>query len=119
MTIQNFQVIGDLAFGESFGCLQSSNWHVWVQTIFKLTQMGVMMQSAAHYPWLTRLLISMIPKSFTNTFDEHNRFAHNRVAKRIEMGKVRHDLIEGLLMKQDDLVSFRERYIYTFFLVLI
>lgn len=33
-------------------------------------------------------------------------FAHERISKRIQLEKSRNDLIEGLLMKQDDLVSF-------------
>lgn len=61
------------------------------------------MQSAAHYPWFTRTLISMIPKSVMKTHEEHEAFSHNRVTKRIELGKTRNDLIEGLLIKQEEL----------------
>lgn len=61
------------------------------------------MQCAAHYPWFTRTLIGMIPKSAMKTHDEHGTYTHNRVMKRIELGKTRNDLIEGLLMKQDEL----------------
>lgn len=99
------QIIGDLTFGESFGCLRESNWHAWVKTIFKLNKVGCMMQCAAHWPWFTRTLISMIPKSAMKSHEEHDAFTHNRVLKRIRLGKTRHDLIEGLLMKQEELVS--------------
>lgn len=102
------QIIGDLAFGESFGCLKESNWHTWVKTIFKLNQLGSIMQCAPHYPWFTKVLIGMIPKSAMKTRDEHNAFTHNRVMKRIELGKSRHDLIEGLLLKQEELVSVKK-----------
>lgn len=101
-----FDVIGDLALGESFGCLEQSNWHSWVETIFFLTKAGAYMQTAAHYPTITRLLLKLVPKSLMASHDQHGLFTHNRVAKRMELGKVRHDLIEGLLMKQEDWVSF-------------
>lgn len=63
------------------------------------------MQCAAHYPWFTKTLIGMIPKSAMKTHDEHSLYTHNRVSKRIELGTTRKDLIEGLLMKQEELVS--------------
>lgn len=100
-----FDVIGDLALGESFGCLEQSNWHSWVETIFFLTKAGAYMQTAAHYPTITRLLLNLVPKSLMESHNQHGLFTHNRVAKRMELGKVRHDLIEGLLMKQEDWVS--------------
>lgn len=97
-----FDVIGDLALGESFGCLEQSNWHSWVETIFFLTKAGAYMQTAAHYPTITNLLLKMVPKRLMASHEQHGVFTHNRVAKRMELGKVRHDLMEGLLMKQED-----------------
>ncbi|KAG8158063.1 hypothetical protein KVR01_011824 [Diaporthe batatas] len=97
-----FDVIGDLALGESFGCLEESNWHSWVKTIFYLAELGAYMQSAAHYPTITKSLLRLVPKSLMKSFNEHAVFTQNRVAKRMELGKVRHDLIEGLIMKQED-----------------
>ncbi|KAF3763603.1 cytochrome P450 [Cryphonectria parasitica EP155] len=97
-----FDVIGDLAFGDSFGCLQEASMHYWVKTFFKLTELSVWMQSAIHYPLIKDLLINSIPKSFMKVLDDNAEFAHRKVSKRIELGASRNDLIEGLLMKQDD-----------------
>ncbi|KAI3401428.1 hypothetical protein diail_10862 [Diaporthe ilicicola] len=97
-----FDIIGDLALGESFGCLEKSNLHSWVQSIFFLTKAGAYMQSAAHYPTITRSLLKLMPKRLIESLGNHEAFTHNRVMNRMELGKVRHDLIEGLLMKQDD-----------------
>lgn len=97
-----FDVIGDLALGESFGCLERSDWHPWVRNIFTTVQMGTYLQSAAHFPTLAKLLVMMIPESFKKGFQKHRELTRLRVQKRMQWGKVRHDLIEGLLTKQDE-----------------
>jgi hypothetical protein len=35
-----FDVMGDLVFGESFGCLDSSDYHPWVKLIFDSVKLG-------------------------------------------------------------------------------
>ena len=35
-----FDVIGDLAFGESFGCLDKGDFHFWITLIFRAVQAG-------------------------------------------------------------------------------
>lgn len=63
------------------------------------------MQSAIHYPSIKNLLLKCVPKHYMDIHAEHEAFTHERVSKRVELGKQRDDLIEGLLMKQDELVS--------------
>lgn len=63
------------------------------------------MQTAIHYPSIKNLLLKCVPKHYMDIHAEHEAFTHERVSKRVELGKQRNDLIEGLLMKQDELVS--------------
>ncbi|VBB80867.1 Putative cytochrome P450 E-class, group I [Podospora comata] len=58
-----FDVIGDLAFGESFGCLEGGEYHPWVKAIFELARVGVVFQSLVHYPWVFKALMAVVPKS--------------------------------------------------------
>lgn len=69
-----------------------------------LTEAGVYMQTAVHFPAIKNLLLKMVPKKFMDIHAEHTAFTHKKVSKRIELGKTRNDLIEGLLIKQDELV---------------
>lgn len=73
--------------------------------MFMLTELGTYMQCAIHYPPIKGLLLKMIPKRMTKVLADHTNLTHQKVSKRIELGKTRHDLIEGLLMKQAELVS--------------
>ncbi|KAK4184282.1 Isotrichodermin C-15 hydroxylase [Podospora australis] len=97
-----FDVIGDLAFGESFGCLESEDYHPWVKAIFSVARAGVMFQSVAHFPLLFSMLLKMIPARFMEERAEHMEMAMAKLKRRMETTKPRSDLIEGLLKKADE-----------------
>lgn len=58
-----FDIIGDLAFGEPFGSLQSGEYHPWIAMIFQSIKLGTLFQSAGFFPWIKSALMKMIPKS--------------------------------------------------------
>ncbi|CAN8104814.1 unnamed protein product [Discula destructiva] len=98
-----FDVIGDLAFGEPFGCLEKSARHPWIENMFHVSELGTFMQCATHYPSIKNLILRNIPESYLKIHKYNTEFATSRVQKRMELGAERHDLIEGLLRKQDEL----------------
>lgn len=100
-----FDVIGDLAFGESFGCLDGSVYHPWVKAIFKVARLGVIFQSAVHWPLLARVLIWLAPKRMIEERKEHMELTIRKLERRMEKGEERADLVEGLLRKADEWVS--------------
>lgn len=97
-----FDVIGDLAFGEPFGCLDNSDYHPWVKSIFELGRVGTFFQAASHYRGFQRLILSMIPKSAKAKRQQHLDFTRAKLLRRMELGEDRPDLIEGLLKKKDE-----------------
>ena len=98
-----FDVIGDLAFGEPFGCLSNSEYHPWVKMIFETAHVGVYLQSVSHYPLLKDLLLRMVPKSMKEKREHHLELTKAKLQRRMETGE-RPDLIEGLLKKKDEWV---------------
>ncbi|KAK3313180.1 cytochrome P450 [Apodospora peruviana] len=98
-----FDIIGDLAFGESFGCLDNSDYHPWVRAIFQLARVGTVMQSAAQYPALMKLILTLIPKKAMQERKHHIDLTKAKLQRRMEVGKERPDLVEGLLRKKDEL----------------
>ncbi|EMR70067.1 putative cytochrome p450 monooxygenase protein [Eutypa lata UCREL1] len=97
-----FDVIGDLAFGESFGCLDNSDYHVWVKTIFRMARVGTILQVVKPFPLITKMLLAMAPKAALEERDNHMAFTRAKLVRRMESGKERPDLVEGLLKKQDE-----------------
>lgn len=100
-----FDVIGDLAFGESFGCLESSDYHVWIKGIFAGGRIGTILQALSFVPRLKRGLMNLVPKKLRDEQEMHKQLTKAKMMRRIESGGDRPDLIGGLLKKKDDLVS--------------
>lgn len=98
-----FDIIGDLAFGEPFECLSSSDYHPWVKMIFETARIGTILQTVSHYPMLKRLLLRMVPKSMKEKREHHLELTRAKLRRRMEAGE-RPDLIEGLLKKKDEWV---------------
>lgn len=103
-----FDIIGDLAFGEPFGCLEEGNYHPWVRTIFQMVRLGVVFQIANYFSALKSFITAvMSTKSMTERRMEHLDMTMQKLKRRIELGKnePRTDLMEGLLKKKDEWVS--------------
>jgi cytochrome P450 len=44
-----FDVIGDLSFGESFGCLERGDFHFWITLIFEAVKAGAIEQASRRF----------------------------------------------------------------------
>ena len=95
-----FDLIGDLGFGESFNCLQRTEYHPWVSMIFDSLRAATYRASLRYYPSLDWLLRFAIPKSVMKKQMEHWRLAVDKVNRRLHIEKDRPDLIS--LIKRDD-----------------
>jgi cytochrome P450 len=95
-----FDLIGDLGFGESFNCLQSKEFHPWVEMIFKSLRAATLKSSLRYYPRLDWLLGLAIPKSVMMKKMEHWSLAVDKVNRRLNLEKDRMDLIGGI--RRDD-----------------
>lgn len=98
-----FDVIGDLAFGEAFGCLEESQYHPWVAMIFLSIKVGVWLQVMAIYPLLRPLLLVVMPQELLRKRKEHLELTKQKLLKRMKLGAERPDFLEGLLHKRDEL----------------
>ncbi|KAH8885916.1 cytochrome P450 [Thozetella sp. PMI_491] len=92
-----FDIIGDLAFGESFGCLENATYHPWVSTVFSSLKNIAFMVSMNRYPGITPILKSFIPKGVATKWAEHSQLSLEKVKKRIELGASRPDFIEMMM----------------------
>ncbi|EFQ34350.1 cytochrome P450 [Colletotrichum graminicola M1.001] len=97
-----FDVIGDLAFGEAFGCLDSSDYHPWVRSIFQMVRLGTVLQTGTHYPFVLKLMMAMVPEKMKRERAQHGEFTEAKLKRRMELEHERPDLIEGLLKRKDD-----------------
>lgn len=98
-----YDIIGDLAFGESFSCLEQG------RAADRVTSIERGLQAQAMTGALKQLglegLVKWLVKSRTKFRRENDALTMAVLKKRMALKVERYDLIEGLLKKQDDWVS--------------
>lgn len=85
--------------------MENGEYHPWVKAIFQVARTGTVFQTAAHYPILMKLLLALAPKRMMEERMEHMEMTKAKLRRRMESGKERPDLVEGLLKKKDEWVS--------------
>lgn len=98
-----FDVIGDLAFGEPFGCLEKGT----IDPRVSFLDRGLQTAHRAYFCKaleLDRLLGHVGLKGSVSAQKELVESTSSVLRRRMDLNFERHDLIEGLLSKQDDWV---------------
>jgi cytochrome P450 len=94
-----FDTIGDLGFGEPFGCMESSENHPWCSMIFTSLRAATYRVSLKFYPSLNWLMSFAIPKSVVKKGMEHWKMSEDKINRRLNLEKERPDLIS--MIKRD------------------
>ncbi|KIW74827.1 hypothetical protein Z517_11597 [Fonsecaea pedrosoi CBS 271.37] len=89
-----FDIIGDLAFGESFGCLDKGQFHEWVALIYETVKAGAMEQATRRFAepgsTIQNFLVNFIPKEKRARRRDHLLWSQNKVLRRLENTKLQH-----------------------------
>lgn len=99
-----FDIIGDLAFGEPFGCLQNSDYHPWVSLVFQRIRGSAINNALRRYPFGERLIQFLIPKEARKKFHEYFQITQEKVNKRLADTSPRPDFMEVMTKKEGDMV---------------
>jgi cytochrome P450 len=81
-----FDLIGDLAIGKSFDCLNNSQYHSWVNGIWKSIKIGPYIRTMATYTDIQRLMRVLAPKSIKEARARHERYVQANAQERINKG---------------------------------
>lgn len=100
-----FDIIGDLAFGEPFGCLAGSNYDEWIKCIFESTRLGTIVQALGFVPRVKRIVLDHVPNHLQLQHKIQQQRTEAKMRRRMNVIDNRGDLMEGLLRKQEELVS--------------
>ena len=115
-----FDIIGDLAFGEPFGCLQSGGYHPWVAMIFDTIKYVSHNHVFKRIPSLQFLKPFVMPKKLIGRFSEQYRLATETVQKRLESGDTtREDFMTYILRHNDEKGMAPGEIIETFYTLII
>ncbi|RDW74643.1 cytochrome P450 [Aspergillus mulundensis] len=96
--LTTFDLIGDLAFGQSFGGLDSSEYHHWVRTIFDVFKTGPIMFVFDAYPLLKPVVSALVPRRLTEARKKQTEHSRITVQKRLQKGSYnRSDFMDAML----------------------
>ncbi|KAE8337772.1 hypothetical protein BDV24DRAFT_154053 [Aspergillus arachidicola] len=98
-----FDIIGDLSFGESFGCLKGSNYDEWIESIFQAFPFVTALQALSFTPLFKEVLLALVPQSMRDRRERLRDFTRQKMLRRVAIAEERPDLIEGLLKKKEEL----------------
>ena len=96
-----FDVIGDLVYGESFGCLQNSTYHPWLAVVLQNIRLSSYVALMERYPMLKRLIMSSLPRSLMEKRNMHIEIIRAKCARRAESKTNKKDVISHLSVDDD------------------
>jgi cytochrome P450 len=94
-----FDVIGDLAFGESFGCLVASSFHEWVQMVLDHFYMSTLLHLVHRFSPLHKILAQFLPASLMEKRKRHSDMALEKVHRRTKQTSIERKDFIGHLIK--------------------
>lgn len=99
-----FDLIGDLSFGEHFGCLDGSTMHPWVALIFANIRTTAIGAALSRFSLLRIVLPLILPRKLQQQAYELKRLAREKVARRLAVTDPRPDFIEAMASGKGDQV---------------
>jgi cytochrome P450 len=99
-TWATFDIIGDLAFGEPFGCLDRVKDDDWIRNILDAMEKGPIIASLT-YMGLDKALLPILRRVLQKGRALHDQATLEKLKRRMELKVERHDLIEGFLRVKD------------------
>lgn len=86
-----FDIIGDLAIAQSFGCLRGSRYHEWVRGFWDVIKLGAIVRALAvsTYAAFPRLLRLLAPRSLKDARRRHLEYVGHSTEQRLAEGELR------------------------------
>ncbi|KAF7593962.1 hypothetical protein BBP40_010469 [Aspergillus hancockii] len=99
-----FDIIGDLAFGESFGGLKNKEYHFTISFTFEAFKLLTYLEAGHAYPLLLKLLMLFTPKSLIEARDMKEQHAADTVNKRLNNKALhgRGDFMDAMLRNRGE-----------------
>lgn len=96
-----FDLVGDLSFGESFGCLEEAKYHPWVDLIFKSSTLHALLAVAKAFPGGLFFLNFLLPRGAKEARLSHQKLVEEKVLRRLDKKTDRPDFMYHLLRNRE------------------
>ena len=78
-----FDLMGDLTFGETFGCLQQVKYHSWVALIFNSIRAVSITGAIKQWPWIDAVWQFLIGGIYMRAMRQHQELVVSKVNRRL------------------------------------
>ena len=92
-----FDMVGDLAFGESFGCLEAGEYHPWVALVFDNVKAVSIMSALKQFPWIDSVIQYLLSGVMARAIRHHQALTIEKVDRRLEKKFERGDFMDVIL----------------------
>ncbi|KAH9903950.1 cytochrome P450 [Xylariomycetidae sp. FL2044] len=92
-----FDIIGDLAYGESFGCLENSRYHQWIKGVYDSVKAATWVASTRFYPMVEYVLLKAISPLLQKMQRKHFEHIEDKVARRLNWEMERADFMSHVI----------------------
>lgn len=96
-----FDIIGDLTFGEPFGCLDNSYYHPLVSAIFDNLKGGTYIRALKYLPYGQKLTSLFVPKGLLEKRKTYTEITVEKVKHRIGLTEERPDFLGNILRRKE------------------
>ncbi|KAH6667974.1 cytochrome P450 [Halenospora varia] len=105
-----FDIMADLAFGESLGLLENDTYTPWMDAMFGASKTEAILDIVSVYPNLRKLLAFFTPESCKKQEEEHYAATAKIIKKRYEKGRDEPDIWNMVLNKGENVLSLNEMH---------
>ena len=113
LNLATFDIIGDLTFGEVFGCLEKGDYHPWVKLMEESVHVVTILSAATQFPWFDWILKTLISRWILQAIHEHHALTHEKVSRRLAKENPRGDFLTQIMkhngtereLSRDELLS--------------
>ncbi|KAJ6134169.1 cytochrome P450 [Penicillium sp. IBT 18751x] len=96
-----FDIVGEMAFGESFHCIENRKPHFWSDLIVEHLFFITVLDNLQRFPLLKAMGTKILPRLTTSVRDKHSGFSREKIARRLENRFSRKDFMDYLVNKVD------------------
>ncbi|KAF7923180.1 uncharacterized protein EAE98_007885 [Botrytis deweyae] len=113
-------IIGDLAFGAPFGCLEKGEYHHWVRTLFSYLKGMSIAAAPRFYPTMEFLFQKLIPKRIVEEQRQHSAYAEKMINRRLDTKGDRPDFMTPFMRNNVNFENMsREEIVSTFNFIIV
>lgn len=93
-----FDVLGEMAFGQSFRCVENGEPHYWQEMILEHLYFVTIADNLRRLPFVVTIARMLAPY-LTAVRDKHSQYTRDKVAQRLQTKSARHDFMSNLIVK--------------------